>query len=209
MYPTAEVRWFYAGRVPPEVRAWFRQAVRQPMGPLHRVDYYLRLADGDSLGIKLREGRVEIKKRLGQRGVVHFHRRVAGVVERWRKWSFVLAEAGQEVASLIHPASSWIGVQKERALCRYRLEGSQQGVVVPAGEPASLGCGLELTTLRLWGEEWWTVGFEAFGGEASLEEALLLAADLALGEEPPVLEARDSYGYPRWLEIVEAGVVLC
>lgn len=63
MYPTAEVRWFHRGKVPLDVMAWFLRLHGEPEEPGHRVDYYLRLSDADALGIKLRDGRIEIKTR--------------------------------------------------------------------------------------------------------------------------------------------------
>ena len=93
MFPSVEARWFYDGTIPPRVLRWFREYQGSLEGPAHRVDYYLRLADGDSLGIKVREGRLEIKQRHRTYGMVEFHERATGLVEHWRKWSFQLAQA--------------------------------------------------------------------------------------------------------------------
>ena len=68
MFATAEVRWFYEGAVSPEVLEWFEQGELTPEEQPYRVDYYLRLSDRDSLGIKLREGRIEVKQRHRQHG---------------------------------------------------------------------------------------------------------------------------------------------
>jgi hypothetical protein len=60
MFPTTEVRWFTQGVIPSEVLRWFHEERKafeeQPL----RVDYYLRIVEGESLGVKLREGRLEI-----------------------------------------------------------------------------------------------------------------------------------------------------
>jgi hypothetical protein len=170
------------------------------------VDYYLRLAGGDSLGIKLREGRIEIKQRHGPTGVVRLHDRVAGQVEHWRKWTFPLDEASSELSGLLLPPSSWIGVEKARRLRTYRVAGDDTIVAISARGYPERGCSWELTRLRVRGEAWWTLGFEAFGEQASLRERLLLVADQVLGaQEPPALEAGDSFSYPRWLSLLARG----
>jgi hypothetical protein len=59
----------------------------------------------------------------------------------------------------------------------------------------------ELTELRAAGEEWWTLGFEAFGNEAELVQALTGAvadffSESALADD---LQAARSCAYPAWL----------
>ena len=203
MFPTAEVRWFYRGAVPQEVLAWFQQGGWKEVPVASRVDYYLRLAGGDSLGIKLREGRIEIKRRHGPTGIVRLHDRVAGEVEHWRKWSFPLDKASSEVSGLLLPSSSWIGVEKARRLRTYRVGGDDTIVAVPVREYPERGCSWELTGLRVRGRAWWTLGLEAFGEQATLRERLLLVAERVLcSDEPPVLEVEESFSYPRWLALL-------
>ena len=200
MFPTAEVRWFYRGAVPQQILAWFQRGGQKPVAVSSRVDHYLRLADGDLLGIKLREGRIEIKQRHGSAGAVRLHDRVAGQVQHWRKWSFPLDEAGSELPGLLVPPSSWIGVEKARRLRTYRVGGDDTIVAVSAREYPERGCGWELTGVRVRGEAWWSLGFEAFGEQATLRQRLLLVAEHVLcADEPPELEVQDSFSYPRWL----------
>ncbi len=203
MISTLEVRWFFKGPVPPDVLSWFNGSEGQPAEPLPRVDHYLRISGGDSLGIKLREGRIEIKKRQRQLGAVRLQERVIGMVEHWRKWSFALSSEASDLGGMTVPASDWVGVRKERTLSRYRIIGDRKLIAMSAAEYPDQGCDLELTSVRVSGSEWWTLGFEAFGGEANLQEHLSLAAEQLLGEtSPPPLPAQDSYGYPRWLQIL-------
>jgi len=203
MISTLEVRWFCTGTVPPDVLSWFHQGEGQPAEPLPRVDHYLQIADGDSLGIKLREGRIEVKQRQRQLGAVRFHERVTGIVEHWRKWSLSLASQTGNFAGMTMPAPGWVGVHKERQLSRYRITGHRKLIAMSPAEYPDQGCDLELTRVRGSGCEWWTLGFEAFGGEANLQEHLSLAAEQLLGAaDPPLLPVQNSYGYPRWLQIV-------
>ena len=203
MFPTMEVRWFYKGTVSPEASQWFQQGERRPEEQPPRVDYYLCLSDRDSLGIKLREGRIEVKRRHRQHGVVRLGERVTGLVEHWRKWSFELAEGSRNLASIVVPPASWIVVKKERKLRRYRLAEDQKIVAVPVGEYNIRGCNLELTSISVKGKEWWSLSFEAFGVETAVYGSLVHVAQrlLATGESP-ILDAQDSYGYPKWLQML-------
>ena len=203
MYPTVEVRWFYEGMVPPAVLQWFQQADQELVQQPPRMDYYLRITDREGLGIKLREGRIEIKQRHQQLGIVRFHERVAGAIEYWRKWSFELGEMHGGLAVRAAVDSSWIGVSKARGLRRYRLTGERKVVAMSTEAYADRGCDLELTNVRVGEKAWWSLSFEAFGSEPTLRENLLLVAKqvFAIGE-PPALDARDSCGYPKWLMLI-------
>jgi hypothetical protein len=188
VFPTVEVRWFYQGAVSSEVLEWFEQGERAPEEQPCRVDYYLRLSDRDSLGIKLREGRIEVKQRHRQYGVFRFHDRVTGLVEHWRKWSFELSEGAGNLTSTIVPASCWIGVTKRRKLRRYRLTGNKKIVAVPVGLQSGLRCNLELTRIIVDETEWWSLGFEASCGEVSYSwrsTSLLLTNRLPLTPRLP------------------------
>lgn len=205
MFPSMEVRWFYEGAIPEQMLNWFQHGEREPEDQQRRVDHYLRLGNMDSLGIKLREGRLEIKQRQRQHGVFGFHERAAGLVEHWRKWSLELAPTAGGLTSILAPASSWIGVQKGRRLWKYRLVGEGTLAAVPAAEFPPQGCSVELTEIHVEGQEWWSLCFEAFGDEAFLQETLMLATGHILAREgvPFILEAMDSYGYPEWLTVVQ------
>jgi hypothetical protein len=221
MFPTVEVRWFGAEAVPAAVADWFERCEGEPEEQPRRVDYYLHLSaepgqagsptadrlgyppyvPGPGLGVKLRQGRLEIKGRQHAYGVVRFHQRVAGQVEAWRKWSFALAEGWSDPVDLAAPA--WVAVEKVRALRRYRVTGDGEVVTMAAGEIADQACHLELTRTGVAGTIWWSLGLEAFGAESRLQESLRRVAEhLFAAGDPPRLDAADSYGYPGWLEVI-------
>jgi hypothetical protein len=168
-----------------------------------RVDHYLCISGGDSSGIKLRDGRIEIKQRLNQHGIFHFGHRDAGFVEHWHKWSLDLAGSSE---NLEIPSCLWIGVRKERLLRAYRVVDDRTVTEVAVGVGPGSGCNWELATVSIEGteERWWSIGFEAFGKEAGLWNMMSLVAEHFLSEdEAPTLRVEDSYGYPRWLQILE------
>lgn len=200
MYPTVEVRWFMPGPAPAEVSDWFHREQPKSFAEPERVDSYLRISDTDSLGIKLRQGRIEVKQRTRQLGLVQLHRQAKGLVEQWRKWSFSLVGAGYDLSQQPEPAGAWLAVKKERLLRTYRLTANWQ--VAPAALDASgPGCDMELAQVTVGEKVYWSLCFEAFGEEAKLEQNLLLVASHVLETtRPPRLPAERSFGYPRWLQ---------
>lgn len=109
-----EVRWFLEGNIDrhQSLKHWFEREVAAPRrdgGSLlwwqQRVDVYLMLTGSADMGIKWREGKLQIKGRVSACGTEVFGGRHQGAVERWMKWSydrvpaayralFTVAEAG-------------------------------------------------------------------------------------------------------------------
>jgi len=205
-FPTLEARWFCPGAIPEQVREWFARGDSAPIHEPSRVDYYLRLQRSHGLGIKLRQGSIEIKHRLHQYGNISFHRHATGVIEHWRKWSLPLAADGEGVAKMLVPQSSWIAVRKVRMLRAYRCDAGGQ-IIAAQGEYADQGCHLELTSVQARNRVWWTLAFEAYGAESSLRDSLASTMQYILKREgaPCRLDARDSFGYARWLALLEQG----
>lgn len=203
MFQTMEVRWFQPESIPPSVSTWFQQIHPKSFVEPGRVDHYLLVNDADSLGIKLRQGRIEVKQRCGEFGAIRLHRRVRGVVEQWQKWSFGLVGSGYDFSHQPVPAAGWVGVHKERWLLTFRLTHDRQVVPAKLDAPGP-GCDLELSQVKAGSNVWWSLCFEAFGQQvASLEETLLCVASHVLERsDPPTLMEEASFGYPRWLSIM-------
>ncbi len=211
MWPTMEVRWFGAGSVPAAVREWFGAGDRTPEHKPGRVDHYLHLPDINSLGIKLREGKIEVKKLHQGHGAVRLHERVMGVMEHWRKWSFLVAQSravGEAqpggLADALAPPSAWIAVQKDRELLKYQVDDDERVLTVPTDQYARRGCYIELARVTT-GRVFWSLALEAFGPESSLPETLLLVAQRVFARgNAPALEVDDSCSYPAWLHVLPA-----
>jgi hypothetical protein len=203
MLATVEMRWFYEGEIPASMWAWFRSDMQHTDVQPAREDCYLSLPDCDSLGIKLRQGRIELKQHCQEYGAVRVHERIAGVPQLWRKWSFLLADSHLMPAGVPGQPPGWIPVRKERALRTYRVAGEGTVTALPPGEFPPRGCHLELTELRVQARMWWTFGLEASGEETTLHSDLLLVArkTLAVGD-PPSFAPGDCSSYPRWLQAV-------
>ncbi len=126
MFPTMEVRWFYEGTIPADVSAWFDRGKQPSETASSRVDYYLCPVEGNFLGIKLREGKIEVKQRYHQYEVVHLHQRVAGQMELWRKWSFPLAGADTILTALKLSPQFWVEVHKTRRQQAYQITANRE-----------------------------------------------------------------------------------
>lgn len=187
--PSVETRWFGRGSPTPAVRAWFESGPRPPQAEPAREDRYLTHPD-ESLGIKLRQGKLEIKRRESLCESLHLPD-VAGIVERWRKWSFVLVEDDL-------PSEGWIAVHKRRLVRTYAFENGQ-ALAISATERPAQGCNVELTELIVNRDSWWTLGFEAFGADALLLACLEATARAVFVGAAPRFEVSASYGYPAWL----------
>lgn len=191
MYHTAEVRWFVPGPMPEAVRAW----PMVPAGtPERRTDRYLLFAGCETVGVKLREGRFEVKALTGPPEVVPFGQGIAGRVSRWAKWS--RSEVDVDPAD----RETWIEVAKARRQQTYRVVGGRLTGVSTYAHP---GCTVEVGTVEVDGAAWWTLAFEATGPEAELRwrlhrvvAACVEAAPLADGV---VLRLGHSLAYPAFL----------
>ena len=202
------MRWFGEGGIPGIVRTWFDQCQGEITGHQVRTDTYLGDLGSDVLGIKIREGRLEIKHRTHRFGPVQLHRQVNGLVEQWRKWGLILEpdQFNSDVTDFtdLH----WIRVKKDRQLRRYQLtlNGLLSPVVAvtgPADEAATNQvrvCDVELTSIQVVNRRWWSLAFEASGpADNTYEDLLTVIGRLVESNEPPPLTTANSFGYPYWL----------
>jgi hypothetical protein len=196
--------------LPSEVKSWFGKCPGDADGWESRVDSYLDL-NSDDIGIKLREGRLEIKQRSDKFGFLQFHDRVAGSVERWWKIGADLSQIPENDKLLFDTRSGWIAVGKERKLKIYRSEDfvsestkdNPEDGHMPSDNELELGCTFEIANIHLMGQEWWSLAFEAYG-ESGAAYRLLLNVIKLLSEtqETPALSASESFSYPHWLSLV-------
>ena len=198
IYSTVEVRWFELGSIPAGVADWFAEGAIEPAEQIARTDYYLQLPAEDALGIKLREGRLEIKKRQERYGAANFHDRAAGMVEGWQKWSFALA--GDLPLSDGTLSGSWLAVRKARRLRKFAARVAGRVFEIQLDESASQGCYVELASLQVYQAEWWSVCLEAFGGQADLPGVLWAVGEQVFASHAaPRLALERSMGYPAFL----------
>ncbi|GMQ79567.1 MAG: hypothetical protein BMS9Abin02_2169 [Anaerolineae bacterium] len=198
MLKTVEVRWFFPGEIPPAVTTWFISAAPSSISEPIRTDYYLNLLNQEAMGIKVREGWLEVKQRPSSIGRFQFQEKVIGQLESWRKWGINLGALSGVPANEIE--KMWIPVVKERQIYSYKLSG---GIWQGRGGKLGIedqGCEIELSKINAFNRTWWSFAFEA-SGTSNQNKRLLIEASkrfLALSD-PPSMPLTHSYGYPTWI----------
>lgn len=192
---TAEIRWFVRGKIPSFIFDWFIGLNKNYVNQPERTDYYILLKSDDALGIKLREGRIEIKQRANYIGNISTGKNVTGNAEKWIKWSFELNEASNILSDNLL-SYGWLQVTKNRISVNY---GITEENIVSQKEPIIYknGCTTEITSIILNNEDWWSLGLEAYGEENRLKDNLVLISHLILSDKSDIhLTLNDSYSYP-------------
>ncbi len=202
MFKSTEIRWFYKGKVPKEINDWFNSTISKPIQQDERTDYYLKTPGIDTLGIKIREGRIETKQRQFITEEYKINEKVSGYIEHFRKWTYALNDPILVKNDLNNYPEKWVGVIKQRSL--HLLESSNKGLIYQPPPDTFLdeGCGWELTTIQIAGgnESWWTMGFEAFSKEDRQLNILKLTVNHIISlSEGIELTKENSYGYPNWI----------
>lgn len=211
MHPTLEMRWFLKGQLPADLHSWFTEATTLPLESETRADWYLCLPNRN-LGIKLRQGNLEIKRRLEKQGRSKLAKRVRGKLEQWVKWHFAI-EVGSDFAfdfssghSTFQHSGLWLRVNKKRWCKHYTIAANGKLKQVESMQQAK-GCTLELSELQVGDQIWYSLCFEAPYEAKDPVEAVatveLLRAIVETELEFPTLKARYSFGYPDWLHQVQ------
>ena len=202
MFYSSEIRWFFAGEPDPASVDWFA-ASRFGRQEEPRTDAYLLLPGCTTAGVKVREGRFEVKAQTSPREPVQFDNGVRGFEESWVKWSRGLEGAD---AAWLEGEETWISVIKRRVLRLYAIDGEQVDEV-PVGQFIDgAGCQLELAELTVPpsgtapGTEWWSICLEAFGAPGQTQDTLtVMAAHESLGDIAEVLTLEPYMSYSLWL----------
>jgi hypothetical protein len=218
---SAEIRWFWPGHAQwDELLAWFTRQGRLPLvtetgqyvsqpdaGPFvkqerPRTDDYLLLPNCQTVGVKQREGRLEVKALVD--GPQPFAQgNVSGQLDQWVKWSLQpSAEIALPLTADLQQSGRWLGVTKRRYTQKVALVGGKLTAVSPDTFPAT-GCSIELTLVDVAAHNgrWLTFGFEAFGQtdrSRLLHQAMTHFFTLH-GPPPLALMTRNSLSYPAWL----------
>jgi len=197
---SAEIRWFIKGKIPTSVFDWFIGLNDNYVNQAKRTDYYLLLKSDDSLGIKLREGKVEIKQLNQFIGNISPGKNINGNAETWNKWSFELDQA-KNILSKDLLNNKWLAITKNRILVNY---GITEENIVSQKKPISYqnGCITELTSINLNNEDWWSFGLEAYGEENRQKDNLVLISHLILNDKGNIrFSLNESLSYPGFIKL--------
>ncbi|MCB0807372.1 MAG: hypothetical protein KDC05_16385 [Bacteroidales bacterium] len=197
---TSEIRWFIPGNVPEMVAAWFDAQGGNMISEPDRTDTYLVLPKTNNVGIKVRQGRVEIKKLIRNFGETKISTNLSGYREMWQKWSFDVDPAGNLPLSFNLGTSQWSGISKKRKLFRFAIEINKLIPLQSESPFPENGAHIELAEISINSNNWWTFGVEAFGHENQLENHLQLMLDQGIKHpEFDVFLKKTSMSYPGWL----------
>jgi hypothetical protein len=205
-----ELRWFQRGSVPEALRRWFTDVLDggdELFRTEVRTDHYIAISGCEQIGIKFRSGKdLEIKVRQRLISETSIRAIAIGYRERWVKLSADSAPAEELGGSVDDPVI--LSVSKHRMLRKYQrstmgIQAVSDSLSVPAGAT------VEITSIEIGGVNWWTLGFEAFDTTAPTDEALGATFDVIVQHvmrqyDGPRLRKQESYGYPRWLNVLSA-----
>ena len=197
---TSEIRWFLEGTLPGEVATWFGKLGKKLINETERTDTYLVLPDTNKVGIKVREGRVEIKKMIDLPDEIRINENIAGQSEIWQKWSFATRQSGNLPLSFILEPSQWINIRKSRSLYRFAIEAGELKPHKASTPIPENGAHIELAEISIKGNPWWSLGVEAFGNHKQLKENLGLISNQVINNfDHDHFAMQTSKSYPEWL----------
>lgn len=191
MYWTKEIRWFLSEENE-YIREWFDDLDSDSHE--ERTDLYLNLND-EKVGVKLRDGQIDIKHRLGTRAKGCLNTNSWGCFETFGKWSFSAQEGEklyQQIGNGVY--DEWVEIKKSRSIVQICNKNGKSSLLSPSIQVDS-GCQLEYTDFELNDKRWFTFGLEWFGNETVYIEPDLISeilGDSALG-------CQQSMGYAEFL----------
>jgi hypothetical protein len=205
MLITNELRWFYAGKLPENIMVWFQQncLINPLKSPEAREDVYLFTPGCDYLGIKLRQGRLDVKWRQAELGVMDFGELIKGNAEKWGKWLCEDSQGESFQPEMVLSNPSWVKVQKVRYSQLFQVFADFSVQAVATSDRIANGCSVEITNLVVEENAWWSLAFEAFGEDSRMKENLQATANLVFQTyENSQLAIAHSYAYPHWLGLI-------
>ncbi len=221
-----EIRWFLPGPVPTQIFDWFQKALPGDRinSAFPRLDIYLVVSGREDLGLKVREGRFEIKTRPIE-GTQHglLDGKIAGIQESWTKDTWDYQDPIGQITTPFNLGTR-VRIIKSRSQRTYEYSTENGGQIVPFVPSddqryPSVGVNIEITELYTETvtpkrnsegklvdepappERYWTIACEANGSSnnTSIETAFNIGtARLFRDYDGPDLPVSASYGYPRF-----------
>ena len=171
---------------------------RFPSTAEEREDLYLIHPQQAGVSVKIRgSSLLELKLQQEDSRILDIAGFATAGMKTCEKWSFRLAAAGGTAPA----GGSWKQVRKNRRLSRFGQGGRPTGPGTADGEHAA--CEAELTDIRIDGQDWWTLGLEAFGSDTRAWDflqaaAAALFADPLPADVPP--GSSSAITYSEWLQ---------
>lgn len=193
---TSELRWFFDGRLPDEVRTWFTFGEATGLAQ-DRCDAY-RVDGQQDIGVKLRFRTVlELKIRQARPEFVFVGQDLEGWLEVWQRWS--PADGRIDLTE----NENWVDVNKSVIKRRFGGDGQELPLSEENRAMTGQGCDAEVASISMEGRMAWTFALAAFGPadghRSSLERAWATIESGRLLPEGLQLDGTNSCGYPKWI----------
>jgi hypothetical protein len=199
MLKSTEIRWFFEGRIPINVTKILKEASLDISE--NRNEHYLLVQGCDNIGIKIRNSRLEIKRRRDVQPYYLSKLNISGNIEQWERWEWNDKTACTEIEQLIYKddKNPWIKVEKKRWQQKFNVRDND--LILLPSQQLNSDFAMEITELKLNRKSYWTVGFDSFTRQdRSFFDRLI--------EICPILQFKVdfkkewSFGYPHWISQV-------
>ncbi len=173
-----------------------------------RTDEYLIIPQCTTVGVKQRQGKLEVKARIGEKENYR-NEPLSGIIDYWSKWSLQPSETNfSTLEKDLQHSGEWLKINKIRYLLKLSRSENSISIVTPDAWPEK-GCQVELTQVWADGsdEKWTSFGFEAFGGSFqnlghTLKDSILFF--ISKKNQPTFLfSTQNSLSYPAWLQFFQ------
>jgi len=155
------------------------------------------IPNASSMGIKWREGQLQIKGLESSLGTQIFTGGHVGKVERWIKWSYSGDSIGKDFSG-----PHIVEVFKTRCIRKVRLNPfTGELKEVHPDEPIDRGANVEVTDLRVGSKAYSSIGVEAFPNDPAMHGNFTTTVNEFLKSLKGVsLTESNSRSYPAWLQ---------
>ena len=194
-----EARWFYEGYLPSSIEK-LKNSMFHSRAEI-RSDYYLLTKGCDDIGIKLREGRLEIKWRKSKVLFSISKLNITGKVEQWIRWGWNDDNSDRNINLFESEGiNQWIKVEKNRSQKKFYIQNTSF-VEIPY-DSYHYDCAMEITEIKINENLWWSLGFDLLAKDKDIS-FLRQFIEWQLGNQFHLkLNTESSYGYPEWLSKV-------
>jgi hypothetical protein len=199
-----EIRWFYNHNFD-EIKDWWNGNDLPFNDEGERLDYYIFIPNVDDIGIKNREGRLEVKWRIPNSQKRFETPKLEGLIEEWVKWGW--SDSKPQINDPLfdflseYPKGPMIKILKRRLSRKFKLFSNDKYEPVEWIDLSESGFSMELTEIILEESKWWSVGFETLGNKITLESFQTKIKEMS-SKIPLKLKLENSYGYPKWISRV-------
>ena len=202
MEQSLEIRWFYKHhKIVQPIFDWFHAIGGDKDNPItKRTDYYLNEFDKGKLGIKLRDGQLEIKQRIAAISNHDNPWHNKGIIEVYDKCEFNIAKDDKFSDQIIKGENheDWIALTKERKIIKVTAD---ENKILPGTVMIDDGCSVEITKLFIKDHHWWTFCVEAYAKKHDIKTNLKATLDFISStfKSTDIFKLKLSTGYPTWL----------